>query len=64
MVLMMAMEEGRSGVVRDEIDFGRREARQAYLLDHAGGRLVPDLCDLERVTMQMDGMFVATIVVQ
>jgi len=63
-ILVMAVEERRSGVVRDEIDLRSRVSRHAdRVLDDAGGRLVADLRDLEGVTVQMNGVFVATAVV-
>src|SRR6266511_2506375 len=62
-ILMVAVEQRRPRVIRNEIDLDRAEARHVDgIFQHAGGRLVADLGDLEGVAMQMDGVVVAALV--
>ena len=62
-ILVVAMEQRRPGIIGDEIDLDRTEARHVdRILHHARGRLVAHLGDLEGMTMQMDGVVVAALV--
>ena len=65
MILVVAVEKGRAGIVGDEGAVRGRKARQAdRVLDEAGGRLVADLDEFETVAVEMDGMSIAALVVE
>ena len=53
----MTVEQRRSGIVGDEIEFDFLKAAQHHdILDHAGGRLAADPRQLEAVPMQVQRM--------
>jgi hypothetical protein len=63
-ILVVAMEEGRSGIVRNKLDFGGRLARHAdRILQQPRCGFVTHFNELERVPMHMHRMLIAAAVV-
>lgn len=63
-ILMMAMKQGRPRIVRDEVDFGLREARHTdRVLHEPRYHPIADFRHLERMAMQVYGMLIATVIV-
>jgi hypothetical protein len=61
----MALEEGESWIVRNEIDCGALIARNIdYVLEHTGSALVFELRYFKRVTVQMNGVRIFTLILQ
>src|ERR1019366_4153820 len=63
--LHVAVEKGQPRIVRDEIhSCGTAASNADHVLHQSRSWLPRNLCNLERVTVQMEGMYIATIVVE